>query len=111
MGLKTVDISDETYLRLERLKRPGESFSDVVERIGSHSKSHLTSLQRFGVVVWGYCFAVWLYVIAFQLRYPFSAYVNLAWWLPIRMDYLGEVAFVLSFIFALIVALYSGAKR
>ena len=55
--------------------------------------------------------AVWLYVIAYQLRYNDSVYNTLAWWFPIRMDYLGEAAFVLSFLFALIVALYSAPKR
>ena len=55
--------------------------------------------------------ALWLYVIAFQLIYSGSVYFPLAWWLPIRMDYLGEIAFALSFIFALIAATYPAAKR
>jgi len=49
-----------------------------------------------------YSFAVWVYVIAFQVVNPDSVYLGLAWWLPIRLDYLGEAAFVLSFVFALL---------
>jgi len=53
------------------------------------------------VAVWGYAFAVWLYVIAMQLRYANSVYWPLAVWVPIRMDYLGEAAFLLSFLVAI----------
>jgi hypothetical protein len=54
------------------------------------------------MVIWGYWLAVWLYVIAMQLRYPNTVYWPLAVWLPIRLDYLGEAAFFISFVFALI---------
>jgi hypothetical protein len=49
-----------------------------------------------------YSFAVWVYVVAFQVANPDSVYWGLAWWLPVRLDYLGEAAFVLSFVFALL---------
>ena len=111
MGTKSVSISDEAYLRLKGLKRRGESFSDVIVRIGSNTNHRTSLVRRFCVVVWGYCLAVWLYVIAFQLRYPHSIYDTLVWWLPIRMDYLGEAAFVLSFIFVLIIVSYRAAER
>jgi hypothetical protein len=111
MGTRSIAISDEAYLRLDELKRLRERFSDVIERIRSHSKARVTLIQRVCIVVWGYCLAVWLYVIAFQLRYPDSVYDTLVWWLPIRMDYLGEAAFTLSFIFALIIVAYSAAER
>lgn len=54
---------------------------------------------------------VWLYVIAMQLRYPDSVYWPLAVWLPIRLDYLGEAAFVLSFVFAMVTTKISATKR
>ena len=112
MSTKNIAISDKAYLRLKGLKRPGESFSDVIERAGSTSNSPRTSLiSRVCVVIWGYLVAVWLYVIAFQLRYRNGVYDVLAWWLPIRMDYLGEAAFVLSFIFALIAVSYRATER
>ena len=50
------------------------------------------------LLVWGYAFAVWLYVIAMQLFYPGALYFPVATWLPIRLDYFGESAFFLSFI-------------
>lgn len=58
-------------------------------------------LRRASLVLWGYSFAVWLYVIAMQLRYPESPYWPFAVWIPIRMDYLGELAFFLSFLFGI----------
>jgi hypothetical protein len=59
------------------------------------------------LVVWGYAFAVWLYVVAMQLFYPKSLYWPLATWLPIRLDYFGEAAFVFSFIMATAVTMFN----
>ena len=50
------------------------------------------------LIVWGYVFAVWIYVIAVQFLHPAWIYEPFATWLPIRMDYVGEGAFVASFI-------------
>lgn len=75
------------------------------------SLTRLTLIQRASIVIWGYSVAVWLYVIAMQLRYPNSVTWPLAVWVPIRLDYLGEAAFVLSFAFAMITALVSVVKR
>lgn len=33
MGTKTISIKDEAYERLRRLKREGESFTDLVNRL------------------------------------------------------------------------------
>ena len=33
MGTKNIAISDEAYQRLKALKKPGESFTEVVERM------------------------------------------------------------------------------
>ena len=99
-------------MSLEKIRRrPRESFSDIILGINS-SRSHYRTIliRRFCVVTWGYCIAIWLYVIAYQLRYNSSVYNTLAWWLPIRMDYLGEAAFALSFILALIIALNQAPK-
>jgi hypothetical protein len=43
----------------------------------------------FGLLAWGY-------VIAVQLRDPQLVYSSLGEWIPIRMDYVGEAAFILS---------------
>lgn len=54
---------------------------------------------KYGLlIVGGFAFAVWLYVIAVQFLYPDWIYESFATWLPIRMDYVGEAAFVISFI-------------
>jgi hypothetical protein len=54
-------------------------------------------------VLWVYSFAIWVYVVAFQIVNPSSPHWAFASWLPwLQMDYLGEAAFVLSFIFALL---------
>ena len=111
MGTKSVDVSDEAYLTLKGLKRRGESFSDVIMRIGSNTFSPTSLIRRFSFVLWGYCLAVWLYVIAYQMRYRNGIYDTLAWWLPVRMDYIGEVAFALSFVFAIIIAVRPATGR
>jgi len=59
------------------------------------------------LVVWGYAFAVWLYVVSMQLFYPKSLYWPVATWLPIRLDYFGEAAFVFSFIMATAVTMWN----
>jgi len=110
MGTRSVTISDEAYSRLKDAKRRGESISDVIMRIGSYSKARSSLIRRISFVIWGYLLAIWVYVIAYQLRYRGGIYDVLAWWLPIRMDYLGEAAFVSSFIFALIIALRPGSE-
>lgn len=33
MGTKTISLTDDAYHRLKKMKRPGESFSDVVQRL------------------------------------------------------------------------------
>lgn len=63
-------------------------------------------LQRLSIVLCAWSLSVWLYVIAMQLRYPDAVYWPLAVWLPIRLDYLGETAFILSLIFAIITAFF-----
>ena len=42
MGTKTISLEDSAYSRLKAVKRPGESFSDVVNRVlGSSEPSFL----------------------------------------------------------------------
>jgi hypothetical protein len=72
----------------------------VVEYRAQRSELRHSTLRGFVLVAWGYGFAVWLYVVAMQLFYPNSIYGALATWLPIRMGYFGEAAFVSSFIVA-----------
>ena len=46
-----------------------------------------------------FSFAAFVYVIAFQIAYPNSVYLGVAWWFPIRLDYFGEAGFIGGFIF------------
>lgn len=39
---------------------------------------------------------IWSYVVAMQLKETRLVYYSLAKWIPIRMDYVGEAAFILS---------------
>jgi hypothetical protein len=58
--------------------------------------------RRTALVLWGYSFAIWLYVTGFQIVHPESVLWQLAVWLPwIRLDYFGEAGFIASFAFAL----------
>jgi hypothetical protein len=65
------------------------------DRGGQTSRRIVIALARtvflFGLVTWGY-------VVAMQLRDLASVYDVLALWMPIRMDYLGETAFIVSII-------------
>ena len=83
----------------------------VVKYRTQHSERRHSRLTGFLVVVCGFAFAVWLYVIAMQLFYPKSIYWPLATWLPIRLDYVGEAAFVFSLFTALAVAMLNARMR
>ena len=75
--------------------------SRVRLRYSEHwSELRHSRLNRFLFVAWGYSFVIWLYVIAMQLLYPGSVYWRLAIWMPIRLNYIGEVAFAFSFLAA-----------
>jgi hypothetical protein len=39
---------------------------------------------------------VWLYVIAMQIAHPESVSWTFVYWLPIRMDFVGEISFIIS---------------
>ena len=111
MGTKRIQISDKAYANLKGLKRHDESFSETIIRIGSKNPTRASLVRRVCSVISGYSLAVWLYVIAYQMFNPDDVYDVLVWWLPIRMDYIAEVAFTLSFIFALIAATYHTTQR
>ncbi len=56
MGTKNISISDDAYQRLKAMRKPGESFTDVIERmtrsagvlelVGVLSKSEGVELKR-----------------------------------------------------------------
>ena len=49
MGTKTISLEDSAYVKLKAAKRPGESFSDVVNRIlGGREPSLLDLRGLFG---------------------------------------------------------------
>jgi len=86
---------------LRRIPQLQESRGMTISRRRDFSR-----LQHLSIVLCAWSLSVWLYVIAMQLRYPDAVYWPLAVWLPIRLDYLGEAAFILSLIFAIITALF-----
>jgi hypothetical protein len=75
----------------------------VVKYSAQRSERRRSRVKGLLLIVWGYAFAVWLYVIAMQLFYPDSLYYPVATWLPIRLDYFGESAFFFSFIVSIAV--------
>ena len=103
--LATLSLSES----LLTSRQPIGTATNPLAAIDSHGR--LALIQRVLVVVWGYTIAVWLYVVAMQLRYPSSVYWSLALWLPIRLDYLGEAAFILSFLLAIMTTSVSVARR
>ncbi len=68
---------------------PKREVERVVKYTAQRSERRRLRSKTLLLVVWGYAFAVWLYVIAMQFLYPNSIYWTLATWLPIRLDYLG----------------------
>ncbi|MGA3297402.1 MAG: hypothetical protein ABSD41_08120, partial [Candidatus Bathyarchaeia archaeon] len=70
----------------------------VVKYSAQRSERRRSRVKGLLLIVWGYAFAVWCYVVAMQLVYPDSLYWPIATWLPIRLDYFGESAFFFSFI-------------
>lgn len=53
------------------------------------TKTILETMFLFGLLVW-------IYVIAMQIAHPESVSWTFTYWLRIRMDYIGEIAFVIS---------------
>lgn len=58
----------------------------------------LRTIFLFGLLSWGY-------VVAMQVVHPESVFWGLAWWLPIRMDYFGEIGFISAAVAYLLVNL------
>jgi hypothetical protein len=85
------------------MKRIEAERKDQALKLFVSAKKSSTRLRRVTIILWMYSLIFWLYVIAMQLRYPESPYWPLAQWLPVRMDYVGEVAFILSFVFGILV--------
>jgi hypothetical protein len=83
------------------MKRIEAERRNQTRRLFVSTRKSSTWLRRVVVVFWVYSLIVWVYVIAMQLRYPESPYWPLAQWLPVRLDYLGELAFFFSFIFGI----------
>jgi len=69
--------------------------------IGRNGFSQGRLASRMITFLWALSSAVWIYVVAFQIANPTSPYWLVASWLPMRMDYFGEIAFMLSFVFAI----------
>ena len=67
-----------------------------------HREKQRAAWRRTAMVLCGFSFAIWMYVISFQIAHPESVYWQLAVWLPwLRLDYFGEAGFIVSFAFAL----------
>ena len=75
---------------------------DSARRLFHRASRSSLILRYLTMILWLYSFLVWLYVIAMQLRYNESPYWPLAWWMPVRLDYLGETSFVLSFLLGIL---------
>ena len=60
---------------------------------------------RLYVVGCIYGLLAWIYSVAMQLSDWRVVYEPVTWWLPIRIDYFGEIGFVISFLFAVALAL------
>lgn len=69
------------------------------------TSEQLLKFRGLMMILWAYSFAVWLYVVAMQLRSVESVYWRFATWVPVRMDYLGEAAFLFSFLMCIMIVL------
>ena len=41
---------------------------------------------------------VWIYVVAMQIAHPESVSWTFVYWLPFRMDFIGEISFLISLV-------------
>jgi len=92
--LTTVEQAAATQLPPEPKKAPEMEVKFHTEK----TELRRSRLKKFLIILWAYAFTVWFYVIAVQFLHPEWIYAPFATWLPIRMDYVGETAFVTSFI-------------
>jgi hypothetical protein len=63
--------ADESHALIKRVE---DRQVERTRRVYTSLKTSSNKLRRVSIVLWGYSFAVWLYVIAMQLRYPESPY-------------------------------------
>jgi len=99
--LTNIETSAKTQLPPEPKKAP-----DIQVKFSTQKALLRHSRRRNALLMTGgFAFAVWLYVIAVQFLHPDWIYEPFASWLPIRMDYVGEAAFILSFIILVAFAL------
>jgi len=102
-----VDWSDAVGGHLDKVwnrcdSKPDMATGQVPITIESRSSVSRLASRKLFAILWAYSFAIWIYVIAFQIAVPGSLYWNVAWWLPIRMDYFGEIGFIFSFVFGIL---------
>jgi hypothetical protein len=87
-----------------RVSELNPQLQDIRELRQQHLRSRMSGFRKIAAILWFYSFAIWMYVIAFQIVQPKSVFWPLAVWLPrwVRLDYFGEAGFIASFGFALI---------
>jgi len=81
-----------------------------LKQLDADSGVRLDRVSRVFLVGCIYGLLIWGYVVALQIRDPGWVRDVLAWWVPIRLDYFGEIGFVISFLFAMALALRQGEK-
>jgi hypothetical protein len=96
----------ETTAAAELPAEPKKAPETEVKFRMQESELRRSQMKRLLLIVWGYAFAVWIYLIATQFFHPEWIYGPFATWLPIRMDYIGEGAFVASFIIIMTVTMW-----
>ncbi len=101
----------ETEAASQIKPEPKKEPDTVVKYRTQRSERRHTRLTGTLVVVCGFAVAVWLYVVAMQLTFPNSIYFQFATWLPIRLDYVGEAAFVFALIMAIVVVMVNARRR
>jgi len=101
--LTNIEEAGATQLPPEPKKEPEMEVKFRAQK----SELRRTRFKKLLLIVWGYAFAVWIYVITIQFFHPEWIYEPFATWLPIRMDYVGEAAFVSSFIIITAVTMWN----
>lgn len=92
--LTNIEQTASAQLPTEPKKTPDIEVKFGVQR----SQLRRSRLKKLLLIIWAYAFAIWIYVIVIQFLHPAWIYAPFATWLPVRMDYVGEAAFVASFI-------------
>jgi hypothetical protein len=100
--LSNIEAAADTQLPPEPRKAPDLELKYQTQK----ALRRRTRFRYMLLIACGYALAVWAYVIGVQFTHPDWIYAPFATWLPIRMDYVGDAAFIASLAIIIILMMW-----